>query len=397
MSGRMANAREERLLRSVRDIVAKCGPRPSGSDGERTAAQYMADKFRALGLDVHLDEVQMVSEEHLPEIVGYALVILAAIVLTWSPPIAAALAIAGTAVLFTEAAAIPTVSRLLPKRTSYNVVARRGGTGTEARTIVLVAHLDSGRPTLLTHPRAVLAQRQSFVFAINAAGIVFVVSLFGIFSPISNVWWVAFACGLYLIAHVTITIYGLQTMAPSPGANDNASGLAVLLEAAEQLGSLRQTDLWLVATCGHDAGLAGMRNFLAKYPLRRDRTGVINVQAVGAGTISLTLVEGFVRNTGVSRRLLEAAANAVRDAGLTAQARAYQGSNTEAYLALRSRLPALSIIGFDRRGAIPNWHWRTDTVDNIDASSLDTATRLVTGTVTGLDAEVPTAPRPPVA
>lgn len=386
MSGR--SSREDRLLRSVRDIVAKCGPRPSGSEAERATAQYLAGRFGALGMDVHLDEVKVAANPYLPELVGYALVILAAILLRWSPPGAAVLAAAGTAVLFTEASATPTVSRFLPKRASYNVVAKRSSAETAVRTLVLVAHLDSGRPNLFAHPRVVLAQRQAFVFAINAAAIIFVVALFGSFGTMSSIWWVAFACGLYLILHAGIIVVGLQGMPPSPGANDNASGLAVLLEAGDQLRSLSRTDLWLVGTCGHDAGLAGMRDFIARYPFTRNRTAVVNVQDVGAGAVTLTLIEGFVRNTGVSKRLLEAAANVVRDAGLTAQARPYQGSNTEAYLAIRSGFPGIGIMAFDRRGAIPNWHWRTDTVDNLEPGTLDTAARLVTGLATRLDAEV---------
>jgi len=46
---------------------------------------------------------------------------------------------------------------------------------------------------------------------------------------------------------------------------------------------------------------------------------------------------------------------------------------------------AMSIMAFDERGVLPNWHWPTDTVENIDRAALENAFKLVVGVVRKLD------------
>ena len=383
-------AREERLLRTARDISGRFGPRLPGSEGEQNTAIYLRDCFLKIGLDAELQPVVLTAQQHLPMILAYGLVVLASIIMARSPIIAAPIAVAGLAAILTEANGTPTISRLLPKRQSYNVIAKIPSNGPALRYIVVVAHLDSASPTMFSHPRTVVIQRQSFMLALNTAAIITVLAVLGSIAPLARVWWVAFAAGLYLIFHITVLVHGSLHLPPSPGANDNASGLAVLVELPERLRSLTATEVWLVATCGHEVGLAGMRTFLQQSLPSRDSTGVINLESVGAGAICLTLSEGYLRRTSVSQRLLEVAAEVVRATSLPVQARHYQNEPTEAYLALSAGVPAISVIGFDRRGVIPNWHWHGDIVDNLEPATMEVAAKLVEGMVRRLDAGVTT-------
>ena len=383
------SAREERLLRTVSEILSRCGARLPASEGEAKCASYMHERFAKANLEVEIQPVSFAPYQHLPLVLGYALMVLAAIALAKAPPLAAALSILGTVVLLSEANATPTISRVLPRRSSSNVIARRPSEAAPARRLIITAHLDSAHTSLFSHPRAALIQRQAFVFAINAAGAITILSILGSITTIGTVWWVGLAAGLYLIFHLTVLVHSSLDMPASPGANDDASGLAVLAELAEQLPPLRHTEVWLVATCGHEANLAGMRAFLqAKRPADLPNTLLINLESVGAGSLGLSLVEGYLRASGVSRQLLQAAAIVARDEKLQVQGRPYQNENTEAYLALRSGLPAVSMVGFDRRGAVPNWHWRTDSVENLEPATMDLATRLTEGIILRLDAAV---------
>jgi hypothetical protein len=69
-----------------------------------------------------------------------------------------------------------------------------------------------------------------------------------------------------------------------PGADDNASGVAVLLELAKSLaaGERPQRTLVFVAFSGEEAGLLGSRRYVESPPFALDRTiGVINLDTVG--------------------------------------------------------------------------------------------------------------------
>ena len=100
-------ARQARLLAAAREIVESFGPRPAGSPAEAQTAEYIRDRFQAAGLEVSMQPVEVSTRSHLAQIIGYLLLVVSAISLTYSAPLAAATALAGVAILATEAAAIP--------------------------------------------------------------------------------------------------------------------------------------------------------------------------------------------------------------------------------------------------------------------------------------------------
>ncbi|HEU4686241.1 MAG TPA: M28 family peptidase [Nitrospira sp.] len=74
-----------------------------------------------------------------------------------------------------------------------------------------------------------------------------------------------------------------DTVAGSPGADDNASGLVVLLEVAERLKDIALSrPVWLVAFCFEEQGLHGSVAFAARLKAeRRSLTGAIILECVG--------------------------------------------------------------------------------------------------------------------
>jgi hypothetical protein len=386
-------ARQARLLAAAREIVESFGPRPAGSPAEAQTAEYIRDRFQAAGLEVSMQPVEVSTRSHLAQIIGYLLLVVSAISLTYSAPLAAATALAGVAILATEAAAIPAVSRLLPRSRSHNIVGRRGARQSPLRTVVFLAHLDTAQPTLFSAPRAVLIQRQSFLFALNAGVILLVLAVMAIFTDLSGLVWIGFAAGLYLIFHLGVLVHGVLNLPASPGANDDASGLAALIELAGTLPALEQTDAWFVATAGHETGMAGTHAFLASSGLRPASTLLVNLDSIGSGTVTLSMVEGQVRSVPVPRKVLGMAGDVVAALDLPVQARPHQETNSAAYLALRSGMPAITIYGLDRRGAIPNWHWTSDRPDRLEPSTMEVATQLASGLALKLDEELAAASR----
>lgn len=381
-------ARQNRLLSTAREIVERFGPRPAGSPAERQTAQYVRDRLESAGVQADLQPVEVATQPYLPQIIAYGLLVSAAIILTYSAPLAAAAALAGVSILAAEAAAIPAISRWLPHARSNNVIGRRAAGVSPLRAIVFVAHLDTAQPTLFSAPRAALVQRQSFLFALNAGVIILVLAVVAVFSPLSGLVWVAFGAGLYLIFHLGVLVHGVLNLPRSLGANDNASGLAVLVELAETLPRLEQTEMWFVATAGHETGMAGQRAFLASSGLRQASTLLVNLAGVGTGTVTLSLVEGMVRSVAVPRKVLGLAGDVVAELGLPVRARPYQDCNSAAYLALRSGMPAVTMYALDRGGAVPNRHWITDSPDRLEPSTMEVAVQLAQGLAAKLDEEL---------
>jgi acetylornithine deacetylase/succinyl-diaminopimelate desuccinylase-like protein len=134
----------------------------------------------------------------------------------------------------------------IARATAVNVVATRGD---EAPRVWLVAHLDSKSqpvPSLL-RVVGVMMLTSALVLAIVAAALQ-LASL-----PTRTLWWVAALGALLGAVPVVASVVG----ATSPGALDNASGVAAVLEAAEMLGA--QAAVGVLLPSAEELGLAGAR------------------------------------------------------------------------------------------------------------------------------------------
>jgi len=134
----------------------------------------------------------------------------------------------------------------LTRSSGANVVATRGEEGAR---VWLVAHLDSKSqpvPSLL-RLGGVMMLVSALVLAIVAA----VLQLMSL--PSRMMWWLAMLDALVGAVPVMASVVGAR----SPGALDNASGVAAVLSAAELLGT--QAPAGVLLTSAEELGLAGAR------------------------------------------------------------------------------------------------------------------------------------------
>jgi len=150
------------------------------------------------------------------------------------------------------------------------------------------------------------------------------------------------------------------------GADDNASGVAVLIELARNLandGAPRRS-ITFVAFTGEESGLQGARHFAANLPVERltGVIGVVNLDTVGrledrdisvfgAGSASewQHVFRGIGFTTGIKSKLVTSD---------------FAASDQQAFIDLG--VPGVHIFG----GATADYHRPTDTADKIDADGL---------------------------
>jgi hypothetical protein len=120
-----------------------------------------------------------------------------------------------------------------------------------------------------------------------------------------------------------------------------------------------------------------MKAFLKEHgPDLRDAF-IINIDNVGTGSVSYVDSEGMAKRYRSDRRIVSAARRAVSENGLAIRSRPYKGLSTDATPALARGFRAMSVMAFDINGRLPNWHWATDTVENVDEKNLETAAEFV--------------------
>lgn len=345
----------ERALRLIEELASEIGPRRPGTAAESAAADLVSRELASAGLHARIEPFQG------PSSFAWAQGAPALLALVHPGPLAL---LAG---LLEADLRLEPAARLASRRPSQNVVAQIAGAGEERRTLVLVSHLDTSRSGLLFHPRVSAHLRKLLsLVSLAMAG----QALRGRIRVVSRA---VLAGGLALLAEREIR--GRDV----PGANDNASGVAVTAAIACELAEkpLEHTRVILLATGCEESGLAGMRAFLEG---RDDWKGwvFVNVDGVGApATLRYLPREGVTTYHEADPGLLGVCAGISRarpDLGLQRATR-LAGLTYDSTQVLARGGRAVTISAQD--ATIPNYHTSTDTVANIDPGVIARALEVI--------------------
>lgn len=151
----------------------------------------------------------------------------------------------------------------------------------------------------------------------------------------------------------------------SPGANDNASGIAATLEAARLLAQVRTArTIHFVAFGAEEIGLIGSRYYAQNPPGRM--VGMVNMDMVGRGALQ-------IGNSSTDTRLVDLAERVAERLGLRVTRFRLRGSSSSDHAPFEAAgVPAL----FIHTGDDPAIHTPGDTADRVDAALMAQAAAL---------------------
>ena len=141
---------------------------------------------------------------------------------------------------------------------------------------------------------------------------------------------------------------------------------------------LTEKEVWFVATGAEEVGTAGMQAFLEVFGEEIRDALIINLDNVGAGQLSWVTSEGMARRYRANQRLIGLVRRVSREKEILVKPRAYRGLSTDATPALARGYKAMTLMGFDAQGVPANWHWKTDTSENVGVDMVDRTAELVT-------------------
>lgn len=358
--------------------LARLPARGSATEGERTAARWLHEQLQALGYHVETQPFQ--SPRHTLYL-GPTIVIVVLLGTLWLsqalPALAAFLAAAAFVPLVGEMlGAGVNFNLLLPKSPSQNVIARpaRGGSGGEdaAPDVVVVAHYDTQWGSWLFAPGFRRFLQPFFIVTYAGLVLAFVAIVFRWVLP-QAVWTdtMASVAAVILVVSGVFLFGSWLTGRPVPGANDNGSGVAVALALADRwmeqanLHGDRAITPWFVFTGCEEVGLRGMHRFLADATLERD-TIFINLDNVGGGRLRYFLGEGMLAYQKYDAELIDlAAAISQRHGGRVKPLKNWL-LPTDGLLPAKAGFKAISFLAIGDDQMIPNYHWHSDTIDNVD-------------------------------
>jgi hypothetical protein len=355
----------ETAMATISELAERIGPRRPTGPGERAAAEALAARLRASGLDARAEPFTGYATFAAPFAIILGLALAPEVMPRRWRVRRAALAALAAAGLLSEGSLVRTpISRALSRRQSRNVVATIEPRGESRRTLCLVAHMDSSRSGLIFHPR-VVAWMPRWIAA--SSGLVLLQALL---EPLAALAPARKLLGLArggLLASLGLLAERELRGIDVDGANDNASGCGVVVALARRLAAdrPRSTRVVVLLTGCEEAGTLGAQAFRDS----RDTRGwmFLNIDSVGgAGSVRFLRREGVIAKWRADAGMV-AAADRVAErrpelrlapedspAGLT-----YDSSPIHA---AGGRAMTISV----QDGFIPDLHQPTDVLANVD-------------------------------
>ncbi len=370
------------MLAHLRRLSVSIGGRGSCTPAEREAGEYVANQLKSMGVQaVGSEPFQGAPSTYRPFLLSLGAALLGSLgAIFGSKPVvlaaAALLNALGVWGMLAESDLASNWTRLLlPRASSQNIVGQIAPAGPVRHRAVLCAHVDTHRTPVFYSSRTwhrLFGLLVSGIFlSIVAGALVFTLgALFG--------WaWVRWLA--WIVAPVQAFAFFLCLSADftpfSPGANDNASGVAAALDLARRLCQtpLANTEVRLAFTGCEEVGSYGMQAYLDAHA--RDfgpQTVYIILDEVGVGCPKIISAEGLIRKHNTHPRALDLArraASALPGLGVVERAgEAY----TDALPATQRGLIALTLSNEPQPGAgeVSHWHQMSDTIAHIDPQTL---------------------------
>jgi hypothetical protein len=359
--------------------------RPSASEGERRAAEWIAARLREHGCEARVER------ELAHGTYWWPLGLLCGL--------AGAAGLSGRRVPALLAGAFATAAiadditggrqwfrrRLLPTKATHNVVAQAGDRDA-TRTVVIVAHHDAAHTSVLFSPApsAFVGDRLPGLLertdttpplmwpVIGGPLLVAAGGLLG-----ARTLRIA---GTLLALGATASFAEIGSRGVVPGANDNLSGVATLIGLARRLDEepVRGIRVVLVSTGSEESFMEGMQAYARRHfkDLPRDRTHVLCVDTVGSPELVMLEGEGMLRMNDYPEGFKALVAACADAAGVHLRRGLRFRNATDGLIALRAGYPTAMLGSVNRYKLPDNYHWHTDVPDNMDYSTTADAIKL---------------------
>jgi acetylornithine deacetylase/succinyl-diaminopimelate desuccinylase-like protein len=365
-------------------------PRPSASEGERRAAEWLVGQFRALGAEARIEAADAHGTYWWPLGLGTALGALGGFAaLRGHRRLGAALGALGAAGIASDFP--PHQRRLrapLPKRTSYNVVCEIGDPDAE-QTIVISAHHDSAHSGIVFHPAIPrIADRLGLIEGIETSPALMAPVIGGpllvTLGALTKVKTLTKA-GTVLATGATAAMAEIGSRQVVPGANDNGTAVVSLLALAKRLADSTAPGIRviLLSAGAEESFSEGMKAFGERHfdDLPTDSTFFLVLESTGSPHLLVLRGEGFLKMYDYPAPALELLDSTAADLGIWLYPNLRLHNGTDGLEALVAGYETAVIAGCDDLKQPSNYHWPNDLAENVDFGTVANGIRLAEATI----------------
>ena len=375
--------------------------RPPASEGELQAARWIAERLAEHGCETRIEQERATGSFAVP----LASMSMAGAVagLTRAPrTLAAAAGFAAAAGIAEDVSGGPHLfRRLLPRRTTHNVVAEAGDRDA-GETVVFVAHHDAARAGLVFHPGPTrwVADRFPRWYARQETSprlmllVVAGPALAGAGALLGRRALRRAGGALALVS--ALALADIEARSVVPGANDNLAAVAVLLELARLLRDEPPAGVRVVllSTGSEESSMEGMRGFVARHreTLPRDRTRFVVLECIGGPEPILLEGEGMLRGCDYTPAIRDWLAACAERAGHRLRRGLRTGFATDGLISLKAGYPTGVLAAVDEYKMAPNYHSHGDVAANLSLDTVAACTEVCVEAVRSLSRRAAPAP-----
>jgi len=377
-------AREQQWLRERLEALERID-RPSASEGERRAAEWVVERFAEVGAEARIEAEPAHGTYWWPLGIGAALGALgAALALRGRRALGALLGLIGAAGIADD---FPPgqrrLRRVLPERTTYNVVCELGDPEAE-RTVVIVAHHDSAHSGLVFHPalpqiadRLGLIERNDTSPPLMAP--VVGGPLLAALGALSGRRALA-KLGLLLGLGSAAAMAEIGARGVVPGANDNGTSVVALLALARRFAAEPPAGIRVVllSTGSEESFSEGMKAFGERHfgELPRESTFFLCLEAIGSPHLLVLRGEGFLKMFEYPQRSLALMDGLAEEMGIWLFPNLRLHNGTDGMESLAAGYETAALCGCTELKQPANYHWWHDLAENVDFDTLEDAIKL---------------------
>jgi hypothetical protein len=359
--------------------------RPSSSEGERQAAEWLVDRFAELGAEARIEAEPAHGTYWWPLGIGAVLGAVSALMALRGRRLLGALlgAIGAAGIADDFPPGQRRLRRVLPKRTTYNVVCELGEADAE-RTVVVIAHHDAAHSGIVFHPKIPLvADRLGLIEKTDTSPPLMAPVVGGpILAALGALTGNRLLAKLGLLfglgSAAAMTDIGLRKVVP--GANDNGTSVVSLLALAKSFAEEPPLGLRLVllSTGSEESFSEGMKAFGERHfpSLSKERTFFLCLESVGSPHLLVLRGEGFLKMREYPARSLALMDGLAEELGIWLFPNLRLHNGTDGLESLAAGYETAVVAGCTDLKQPANYHWANDVAANVDFSTVADAIQL---------------------
>jgi len=393
---------EPRYLEDITRLASIQPHRGPASPGEKEAADYVAGRMTELGLNPVVEPFKSIPHFPMSWVLHSLFAIGACALAVYYPFIAIPILIFITVSFVGDSSTrFYLIRKILPRGPSQAVLGAIKATVAPKKVVYIAGHLDAGQMGFSLEPKG--AERTVVLFQKYLGmqppllALIFYDYILNLLAAllmglIGLNWGTGIFLGITAAIHlIPIVIFVPHEFAKiCPGANDNGSGVAVMLELARRFKNhpLPNTELRFLGDGSEETYMHGMACYmnLHQHELDKQNTYFLIPESCGVGRPRVVVAEGVSWLEEHSPELCGALLVAARELGYTdVTPIKLRTGGTDASPPTVRGFKAAVIIAMNENDFVPNYHWTGDIPENIEVPTLEKVSNIFEATIKKID------------